>query len=255
MTTLQQAIEAASTEKAFIPYMMAGDGGLDNIQQQILFLQQNGATAIEVGIPFSDPVADGPVIQAAGIRALQAGANLRNILAQLKAIKDEVTVPLVVMTYLNPIINFGIEAFAEAAQEANVKGLIIPDMPLEESALIKPALAGKDIALVQLISLTSPQARIDKLAAAAEGFIYAVTVNGITGARKGFDESLHTHLAQLKASSNIPVLAGFGISTRAHVEDMNRTVDGVIVGSAIVQAFHEGRKADIVALMKAAAHQ
>jgi tryptophan synthase alpha chain len=255
MTTLQQAIEAVSAEKAFIPYMMAGDGGLENIKKQILFLQQNGATAIEVGIPFSDPVADGPVIQAAGIRALQAGANLRNILAQLKAIKDEVTVPLVVMTYLNPIINFGIEAFAEAAQEANVKGLIIPDMPLEESALIKPALAGKDIALVQLISLTSPQARIDKLAAAAEGFIYAVTVNGITGARKGFDESLHTHLAQLKSSSNIPVLAGFGISTREHVEDMNRTVDGVIVGSAIVQAFHEGRDADIVALMKAAAHQ
>lgn len=254
MTTLQRAIESVN-DKAFIPYIMAGDGGLENIKKQILFLQQNGATAIEVGIPFSDPVADGPVIQAAGIRALEAGANLRNILAELTAIKDEVTVPLVVMTYLNPIINFGIEAFAKAAQEANVKGLIVPDMPLEESDLMKPALAQKDIALVQLISLTSPQQRIDQLAEAAEGFIYAVTVNGITGARKGFDTTLHDHLAQLKAASNIPVLAGFGISTRAHVEDMNQTVDGVIVGSAIVQAFHEGRESDIANLMKTAAHQ
>lgn len=252
MTTLQRAIETVTTanEKAFIPYMMAGDGGLDTIKQQILFLQQHGATAIEVGIPFSDPVADGPTIQAAGLRALEAGANLRNILAEIASFKEEVHVPLVVMTYLNPIIRYGIEAFVEAAEAANIKGLIVPDMPLEEADMLTDALAGHDIALVQLISLTSPAARIEKLAAAAQGFIYAVTVNGITGTRDGFDEALHEHLSALKSVAEIPVLAGFGISTREHVEAMNRSVDGVIVGSAIVEAFHEQRLADIKALLK-----
>ena len=159
------------------------------------------------------------------------------------------------MTYLNPIIRYGIEAFVDAAEAANIKGLIIPDMPLEEADLVTDALAGKDIALVQLISLTSPAARIEKLAAAAQGFIYAVTVNGITGTRDGFDEALHDHLRALKRIATIPVLAGFGISTREHVEAMNRSVDGVIVGSAIVKAFHEQRLDDIEVLLKAPANQ
>lgn len=257
MTTLQRAIETVTTanDKAFIPYIMAGDGGLDTIKQQILFLQQHGATAIEVGIPFSDPVADGPTIQAAGLRALEAGANLRTILAEIASFKEEIHIPLVVMTYLNPIIRYGIEAFVEAAEAANIKGLIVPDMPLEEADMLTDALAGHDIALVQLISLTSPTERIEKLAAAAQGFIYAVTVNGITGTREGFDEALHEHLSALKSVADIPVLAGFGISTREHVEAMNRSVDGVIVGSAIVKAFHENRLAAIEALLTVPANQ
>lgn len=257
MTTLQRAIETVTTanDKAFIPYIMAGDGGLDTIKQQILFLQQHGATAIEVGIPFSDPVADGPTIQAAGLRALEAGANLRTILAEIASFKEEIHIPLVVMTYLNPIIRYGIEAFVEAAEAANIKGLIVPDMPLEEANMLTDALAGHDIALVQLISLTSPTERIEKLAAAAQGFIYAVTVNGITGTREGFDEALHEHLSALKSVADIPVLAGFGISTREHVEAMNRSVDGVIVGSAIVKAFHENRLAAIEALLTVPANQ
>lgn len=257
MTTLQRAIETVTTanDKAFIPYIMAGDGGLDTIKQQILFLQQHGATAIEVGIPFSDPVADGPTIQAAGLRALEAGANLRTILAEIASFKEEIHIPLVVMTYLNPIIRYGIEAFVEAAEAANIKGLIVPDMPLEEAEMLTDALAGHDIALVQLISLTSPTERIEKLAAAAQGFIYAVTVNGITGTREGFDEALHEHLSALKSVADIPVLAGFGISTREHVEAMNRSVDGVIVGSAIVKAFHENRLAAIEALLTVPANQ
>ncbi|MBM7699399.1 tryptophan synthase subunit alpha [Kurthia huakuii] len=257
MTTLQRAIETVTTanDKAFIPYIMAGDGGLDTIKQQILFLQQHGATAIEVGIPFSDPVADGPTIQAAGLRALEAGANLRTILAEIASFKEEIHIPLVVMTYLNPIIRYGIEAFVEAAEAANIKGLIVPDMPLEEADMLTDALAGHDIALVQLISLTSPTERIEKLAAAAQGFIYAVTVNGITGTREGFDEALHEHLSALKSVADIPVLAGFGISTREHVEAMNHSVDGVIVGSAIVKAFHENRLAAIEALLTVPANQ
>lgn len=237
---LQQVIEqhTIAGEKAFIPYIMAGDGGLEKTREQLLFLQQQGATAIEVGIPFSDPVADGPVIEAAGIRALKEGANLRNILALLQILKTDMNIPIIIMTYLNPIIRYSIEAFIKDAEAANIKGLIIPDMPLEESSLITDYTKTTDISLIQLVSLTSPQERIAKIVSAAEGFIYAVTVNGTTGNGNAFGETLHSHLKNLKQQSPIPVLAGFGISNRQTALKMGKYIDGVIVGSTIVNAFH-----------------
>ncbi|MBK3493683.1 tryptophan synthase subunit alpha [Viridibacillus sp. YIM B01967] len=249
--TLQNVMEAkvAQGEKAFVAYIMAGDGGLDALREQILFLQEAGVTAIELGIPFTDPVADGPVIQEAGLRALATGANLRAILKTISSFKEEIQIPLVVMTYLNPIIAFGIEDFVQACEQSGISGLIIPDLPLEEATLISDELQGTDIALVQLVSLTSPQQRIEKIAKAAEGFIYAVTVNGITGVRQGFTEQLEQHLSNLKKVSQIPVLAGFGISNAQQVEEISAMVDGVIVGSAIVQAFHEGHKEKINELL------
>lgn len=247
--TLQQAIE--SVDKAFIPYIMAGDGGLDQLKPTILKLQQLGVTAIEVGIPFTDPVADGPTIEAAGERALKNGANLRSILQTLTGFADEITVPLVVMTYLNPILAYGPEQFAADAYKAGVRGVIVPDMPLEESGIIHPQLRAQNIDLVQLISLTSPAERIKQLAAASEGFIYAVTVNGITGARVGFADNLPAHFANLKAASKIPVLAGFGISTPEHVKQFNEFSDGVIVGSKIVTSIADGDWDTIKALIDA----
>lgn len=240
--TLQTTIEAltASGEKAFVPYIMAGDGGFEKTREAILYLQDQGATAIEIGIPFSDPVADGPVIEAAGIRALKEGANLRNILALLQLLKPDVTIPLVIMTYLNPIIRYGIENFVKDAEAANVKGLIIPDMPLEESELIIDYTADTDISLIQLVSLTSPKERIAKITAKGEGFIYAVTVNGTTGEKKEFGSSLQQHLKELKEISPIPVLAGFGISNYEAAVAMGKEIDGVIVGSTIVDALHRG---------------
>ena len=252
--TLQQAIEAVNTSgaKAFIPYIMAGDNGLETLRDTVLRLQQIGVTAIEVGIPFTDPVADGPTIEKAGERALANGTNLRNVLETLQSFANEVTIPLVAMTYLNPILAYGVAAFARDAREAGIRGLIVPDMPLEESGIIHDELRAQGIALVQLVSLTSPPERIAKLAQASEGFIYAVTVNGITGARAEFANHLAEHFAQLKSFSAIPVLAGFGISTPEHVGHFGTFSDGVIVGSKIVDSLAHDDWDTIETLVKAA---
>lgn len=253
MTLLQQAIEKvlASGDKAFVPYIMAGDGGLATLKPTILRLQQLGVSAIEVGIPFSDPVADGPTIEQAGERALASGVTLRKIVKELASFREEITVPLVAMTYLNPILAYGIEEFAHDAKLAGIQGLIVPDMPFEEGALIQPALQAEGIALVQLVSLTSPPERIKKLATASEGFVYAVTVNGITGERASFANELAGHFEQLKALSQIPVLAGFGISTPEQVKSFAEYADGVIVGSKIVTALEQQDWATIEALVQA----
>lgn len=255
--SLQKSIEAvtASGDKAFIPYIMAGDGGLEKTRETILFLQQQGATAIELGIPFSDPVADGPVIEEAGIRALAEGTNLRKIVALLQLIKSEVTIPILLMTYLNPIIRYGVENFVKDVEEANIKGLIVPDMPLEESSLITQYTKTTDISMVQLVSLTSPIERITKIASRAEGFIYAVTVNGTTGGVSSFGESLQGHLIKLKKESPIPVLAGFGISNYETAVELGREIDGVIVGSAIVDALHRNDLEKVASFFKKKVHK
>lgn len=238
MSELQQSIK--NQKQAFIPYIMAGDGGLETLQPTILKLQQLGVSAIEVGIPFTDPVADGPTIEAAGMRALKCGTNLTNVLQTLSSFADKLTIPLIVMTYLNPILAYGAERFAKDARVAGVRGVIVPDMPLEESDIIHAALRAEQISLVQLVSLTSPKSRIEKLASASEGFIYAVTVNGITGARASIADNLAEHFAQLKAVSSVPVLAGFGISTPEHITQFAAFSDGVIVGSKIVDCLTKG---------------
>lgn len=238
-------------DKAFVPYIMAGDGGIETLKKTILFLQETGVTAIELGIPFSDPVADGPVIQEAGERALAQGVTLRTVLKELAEFSDEVTVPLVIMTYLNPILSYGIEEFAKACQASGVSGLIIPDLPHEESGLVSSAFTEAELALIPLVSLTSPPERIEKITAAGEGFIYAVTVNGITGVRDGFNDNLEAHLQQLKAVSPVPVLAGFGISTPEQVQSIGAFADGVIVGSAIVDALHRNDLQTVASLVKA----
>ncbi|WPK12611.1 tryptophan synthase subunit alpha [Lysinibacillus louembei] len=250
---IQQAIEQvlAHGDRAFVPYIMAGDGGLEALKTTILRLQEIGVTAIEVGIPFTDPVADGSTIELAGQRALQNGTTLKSVLATLASFAEEITVPLVAMTYLNPILAYGAATFARDAKQAGIYGVIIPDMPLEERDIIYSALQQEEIALIQLISLTSPAERIEKLAAASEGFIYAVTVNGITGARSNFANELEAHFAKLKAASTIPVLAGFGISTPEHVKKFASFSDGVIVGSKIVDALTNNDWTTIEALVEA----
>ena len=225
MKTLEKRIRECVAEgnKAFVPYMMAGDGGLATLKEKLLFLQEAGVTAIEIGIPFSDPVADGEAIQQAGARALAEGVTLRKVLEELQKCKEEVAVPLVVMTYLNPILAFGMPQFVEACRQAGIAGLIIPDMPLEESGPLREKLKGTDIALVPLVTLTSPDERITRIAESAEGFLYAVTVNGITGKRNEFGADLYSHLERVKGISPVPVLAGFGISTRRQVKEMGKS--------------------------------
>ncbi|MBB4824634.1 tryptophan synthase alpha chain [Sporosarcina luteola] len=240
-------------DKAFVPYIMAGDGGLDTLRDKVLFLQEKGATAIEIGIPFSDPVADGETIQQAGERALAEGVTLRSVLGKLQSFKEEVKpeMPLLIMSYLNPILAYGVDGFVQSLRDSGISGLIIPDLPLEESGLLQETLAANHIAFIQLVSLTSDQQRMAAITGQSSGFIYAVTVNGITGVRQGFDKALALHLTRLKSISPVPVLAGFGISTPAHVEELSTYTDGVIVGSAIVEAFHTGDTHKISRLIEA----
>lgn len=243
LTEKQQA-----DETIFIPYIMAGAQGLDQLAAEIQLLSQAGASAIELGIPFSDPVADGPVIQAAGLQALKQEVTLEKIIQQLKKIKTPT--PLVIMSYFNPIFTYGLDKFIQDLTETNVKGLIIPDLPYEHQNLLAPLVEKSDLALIPLIALTTPKARISELTKAGEGFIYAVAVNGVTGTGRDYQASLDEHLAYIQKVSDKPVLAGFGVSTKDHVERFRKNCAGVIVGSKIVQLLAEGKKAEIRAFIE-----
>ncbi|GEL77603.1 tryptophan synthase subunit alpha [Tenuibacillus multivorans] len=222
-------------DKIFVPYIMAGDGGLNQLIPTLKGLSDAGASAIEVGIPFSDPVADGPTIQEAGKRALSQGVSLQAVMELLKTERHHIKAPIIFMTYINPIFKYGIDKFIDDACVAGVDGLIIPDLPFEQQHLITNKLDDVGIAFIQLVSLTSSDERKQQLTQASQGFTYAITVNGITGARKEHSQNLTTHFKQLKHSSNVPVLAGFGISTPEHVKQMSEIADGVIVGSKIIE--------------------
>lgn len=232
-----------------IPYIMAGDhtDGLAGLAETIAFLEQHGASAIEIGIPFSDPVADGPVIEQAGIRALVKGTTLKKVIEVLQTI--ETTIPLVMMSYINPIYKYGIEKFVDDLKTTPVKGLILPDVPREHEAMLTPFLAPTDITLVPLVTLTSTLERQVELVTGAAGFIYAVTVNGVTGVGRTYADNLNAHLERLSELSDVPVLAGFGVSSLDQAKNFHQVVDGVIVGSYIVQALHDGRREEIAAFL------
>jgi tryptophan synthase alpha chain len=224
--------------KAFVPYIMAGDGGLECLAGRLKLLEKFGATAIEVGVPFSDPVADGPTIQRAGIRALGNGTTLKGIIAELGKARKEVTVPIVLMTYLNPIYSYGLNEFVRDIRIAGVDGCIIPDLPIEEEEIITPQLEEAEIELIRLVTLTTPMERIKTISSKGKGFLYTVTIKGITGVRKEYDSELNQFLQAVKEVSPIPVLAGFGISNQEQIKDLTQYCDGVIVGSKIVDLFN-----------------
>lgn len=240
---LQEKIDA--NENIFSPFIMAGDGGLDILAERIQFMQECGAAAIELGIPFSDPVADGPTIQAAGIRALENGTTLKKVLEILRSTKENRSIPIVIMTYLNPVFTYGIASFAEDCTKAGVDGVIIPDLPMEEEGIIEPALKRHDIAFVRLVAMTSPKERLVELAKRSEGFLYAVAVNGTTGARATHDTRVTSYLEDLKEYSDVPVLAGFGVSNVEQAHKLGKHCDGVIVGSMVVQLLHDRKFAEV----------
>lgn len=238
----------------FIPYIMAGDHpqGLGGLFETIAFLEEQGVSAIEIGIPWSDPVADGPVIELAGQRSLAKGVSLSAIISQLQEKKTEV--PLVIMTYFNPVFQYGVECFVEELKKTSVKGLIVPDLPHEQEDFIKPYLKNTDIALVPLVSLTTGLDRQKKLIEDAQGFIYAVAINGVTGKTGSYRDDLNQHLKRLSSLSPIPVLTGFGVSSFADIERFNKVSDGVIVGSKIVKALHDGQKQEIADFISFGSH-
>jgi len=253
MITIEAAFKKTlkKGDKAFVPYIMAGDGGLETLKDKVLFLEDAGATAIELGIPFSDPVADGPIIQAAGIRSLEAGTTLRGVFETIQSFRSLTSIPLVIMTYLNPVLAYGPEAFFQDCEKAAINGLIVPDLPVEEEVLLEELAAKHNVEIIRLVTLTSPIDRIENISKKGKGFLYAVTVTGITGSRSNFQAHLGAHLLKVKEVSPIPVLAGFGISSPEHVTSMTEYCDGVIVGSRIVELFSQNNLDEIKALIAA----
>ncbi|WP_106495094.1 tryptophan synthase subunit alpha [Lentibacillus sp. Marseille-P4043] len=241
-------------QKLFVPYIMAGDGGLDCLEERLLFLQECGASAVELGIPFSDPVADGPTIQEAGIRALDNGTTLASVFRTLEGFRDKLSMPIIFMAYLNPIYQYGIEKFAADCEQAGVDGVIIPDLPLEEEALVVDHLHEKSIALIRLASLTSPRERLQEIAKRTEGFLYAVSVKGTTGARAAHQTNIKEYLQGLTEMTDVPVLAGFGVSNPKQAKELGSACNGVIVGSKIVELLHQGKLAEIKELIQKSIH-
>lgn len=243
MKTLTKKL--SEKNKVFIPYIMAGDhkDGLNGLEETIKFLTDLGVSAIEIGVPFSDPVADGPVIELAGLRSLAHGTSLSKIIDKLKNIETDT--PLVIMSYFNPIYQYGIENFFESLKGTSVKGVIIPDLPYEHEDFVSKYVDTSDIAFVRLVSLSTDKTRQKQLVKDAEGFIYAVSINGVTGSKNSYEDSLDKHLADLKALSPIPVVTGFGVSTLDDVKRFDKVSDGVIVGSYIVEKLYEGDREEV----------
>jgi len=230
--------EAFRGKKAFIAYLMAGDPDLKTSAEYILTAQEAGADLIEIGIPFSDPIAEGEVIQAASERALRAGTRLDGIFDMVGSIKDKMRVPMVFMTYANPVFVYGYDRFFAHCAEVGISGIIIPDMPFEEQAEVKGPARKYGIEVVTLVAPTSEK-RIADIAQKAEGFVYVVSSMGVTGVRTEIKTDVPAIVSKIREYTNVPVAVGFGISTPEQAEQYSSIADGVIVGSAIVRIIAE----------------
>lgn len=231
-------------EKALICYIAAGDPSLDATYDLVRAMEAAGADLIELGLPFSDPLADGPTIQEGSQRALAAGANTDTVLALIGRIRASgVQVPLLIMTYYNLLLKPGLQAFCDRARAVGVDGLIIPDLPMEESAELLAAATGAGLDLIQFVAPTSPPGRIARAAALASGFVYCVSLTGVTGARAELPKRFAETVRQAQAAGSLPVAVGFGIARPEQVRQVAAIADGVIVGSAIVKLIGEAQPA------------
>jgi tryptophan synthase, alpha subunit len=225
--------DAFRNKKAFVAYLMAGDPDLPTSAEYILTAQEAGADLIEIGIPFSDPIAEGEVIEAAAMRALNAGARLDGVFDMVESIKNKMHVPMVFMTYLNPVYVYGYERFFARCKEIGICGIIIPDMPFEEQGEAKEIAKKYGVEVVTLVAPTSKQ-RIAEISRRAEGFLYLVSSMGVTGVRSEITTDLSSIVAEIRKSTDVPIAIGFGISTPEQAAHYSTVADGVIVGSAIV---------------------
>ncbi len=241
MTHIADTFARCKAEKraAFIPFIMAGDPSLAQCAQLLDALPAAGADIIELGIPFSDPMADGVVIQEAGMRALAAGTTLKAVLDLARNFRAKHVTPLVLMGYLNPVYIYGYEAFARDAKAAGVDGIILVDLPPEEAAELEPVLTAQGIALVRLIAPTSVPERMPLLAKNANGYLYYISITGITGAAAATADAIAQKLAAIRAQTKLPICVGFGIKTPEDVRNIAKLAEGVVVGSAIVKHIHE----------------
>lgn len=227
----------AEQRLGLIAYVTCGDGPTADI---ILALAGAGADAIELGVPFSDPIADGPVIQAAAQRALKNGTTLADIFTIARAVRERSEVPLIAFSYLNPVLRYGAERFANDAAAAGIDSALLTDLPAERAAEVKPALKARGLGAVFLLAPTSSAARVAAVNRASDDFIYYVSTTGVTGTRRELDPALLTRLDEIRATVTKPLAVGFGISKHEHYEALRRRCDAVVVGSAIVRAVAEG---------------
>lgn len=238
MTSISDCLKSLKkrSECALIPFITAGDPDLKTTAQALEVLAANGADIIELGVPYADPLADGPTIQAAATRALQAGVTLEKVLKIVEQTQAKISTPIVLFSYYNPIYYRGIEKFLQQIKAAGVKGLVVPDLPLEEADnLIKPASA-MGIEVILLVAPTSPIARIKAIAQQSEGFIYLVSVTGVTGIRSQVESRVESLLQDLGSVTDKPIGVGFGIASPAQAKQVkNWGADAVIVGSAFVK--------------------
>jgi tryptophan synthase alpha chain len=229
----------AAGKKALIAYISAGDPNLDATRELAWAFEKAGVDILELGVPFSDPLADGVVNQLAAARALEAGTTVRGVLECVKAIREKSELPIVLYTYMNPIYRYGFPAFHRAAESAGVDGLLILDLPPDEDAQNAELSQETGLKRIRLIAPTTPPARIAQLTANASGFIYYVSREGVTGERAEVATSLPERIAEIRATTDLPIAVGFGISTPEHVRQVAQHADGIVVGSAIVKQIGE----------------
>jgi len=224
---------------ALVAYVTAGDPDLSASRDILIALERGGADLIEVGVPFSDPIADGPAIQRATERALAAGGDLAHTIELVASVRDTLTAPIILFTYVNPVLRMGPAQFVDRAAAAGVDGVLLLDLPIEESAEMSETLRARDIDQIFLVSPTTTDARLAKAAALGRGFLYAISRLGVTGARDSVAQSAEPLAARLRAATRMPIALGFGISRPEHVRAVCAYADAAVVGSAIVQVIAE----------------
>ncbi len=238
---IDQSFEQARAENRanFIAYICAGDPSLEATREIALALEEAGVDILELGLPFSDPLADGVVNQAASQRALEAGATTEKVFAMIKDLRQKLTIPIVLYSYLNPIYIYGYQAFHQAAAEAGIDGLLVLDMPPDEEKRNAELAESSGLAHIRLVAPTTPEKRIAAIVAAGTGFIYYVSQMGVTGERAEVAASVEDAVTMIKRHTELPVAVGFGISKPQHVQQVAACADGVVVGSAIVRKIEE----------------
>jgi tryptophan synthase alpha chain len=248
MSRLREVFRAARAARraAFVGYITAGDPDLRRTPELAVALRRAGADVLELGVPFSDPIADGPTNQRAAERALAAGTTLDGVLEAVRVIRAEEELPIVLFTYANPVVRYGIDRFADDASAAGVDGVLFTDVPLEEMGRFSPALRRCALDPVLLVTPTSTADRVKAASRHGRGFLYLVSRTGVTGASSQLDPELAANIRSTRKLSRLPVAVGFGISTPAQVAEVAAVADGVVVGSAIVDLI--GRTGDVVGL-------
>lgn len=230
-------------KKALITFLTIGDPDIDVSEKAVLTMQEEGVDLIELGVPFSDPAADGPTIQRADERALENGTDIFRVFDMVEKIRDKVEVPMVFLLYYNVMLQYGIEAFFERCAKAGVDGLIIPDLPYEESGEIKEYTEKYGVYQINLVSPTSRE-RIKDIAGNSKGFLYCISSLGVTGEKNSFNTDFESFAGTIKKYSDIPACVGFGVSNGEQVRELTKYFDGAIVGSAVVKAIADGSSAD-----------